>query len=65
MNHPIITTVNADARLNQLIQTADQHRLAKNLAPKHQLGSLFAAIGNRLSKLSRKSTKKRLAGSSA
>ena len=64
MTHPIITTANADARLNQLIREAEQHRLAKGFAPKRQTGSLVATIGSHLSKLTRKSAEKRLAGSS-
>ena len=64
MNHPIITAGNADARLNQFIQAAEQHRLAKGFAPKRQTGPLLATLGARLSKLTGKSTEKRLAGSS-
>ena len=65
MNHPIITTAQADARLNELRHEAEQYRRAQALSPRNPIGSLLTAIGNHLPVSNRNATQKRLAKTSA
>lgn len=48
MNHPIITTGNADARYNQLLQEAEQQRRANGLVQRRRLFSLRGVLNGRL-----------------